>query len=99
MGRKIAGGVVLLVIGALMVAALIKAPVLWLAPFVWFVGWIIINERRIKIHNPSPTEETPDRVPYTGRGSGFEGVERVDEIAGGAGWIVHPVPTPVNEEE
>lgn len=97
--QRVAGGcsaVALLAILAGVLAAVHPYAIVAVAA-VALVLWIRVNERRIaKINNPSPTGSAPGQGRVRGAG---EGVRRVDILANGAGYIVHPEPTPVGPEQ
>lgn len=97
--QRVAGGcaaVALLAILAGVLSAVHPYAIVAVA-VVALILWIRVNERRIaKINNPSPTGSAPGQG---GPGGVGEGVRRVDVLANGAGYIVHPEPTPVGPEK
>jgi hypothetical protein len=99
LAQRVAGGcsvTALLVIAAAVLGAVHPYAIVVVA-VVALVLWVRVNERRIaKINNPSPTDPSPDRGPVKGAG---EGIRRVDTLANGAGYIVHPQPTPVGPQD
>lgn len=89
-----------LLFGLLLLSAALAYPVLWLVPAVAGVVWIIVNERRIKINNPSPTTPPPAQEGVKPVGEGVRpGIRRVDRIGGDAGYLIHPEPVPARDDE
>jgi hypothetical protein len=99
-GSLAAGMSVGILAGAGIVAVAIRYPIVWLIPIALGIVWIVVNERRLKINNPSPTDPDPAPVREEGPGEGpWPGVRRVDTIGGDIAYIIHPQPFSATETE